>query len=126
MDLPHLSQGANYQKGFLVPGGPVFRIFRLGASRVEVRGDVMFYRAGDTTVTVGLTSLSRPPIMANKMVIARGKKKSRPAYARLKPVMVWECSECGTLMPNNDPKTPPVRCSNRASCGKMFANGKEH
>lgn len=90
----------------------------------------MLYHSGDTTVddvTVGLTSLSRPPIMAHKMVDARGKNKnkSKPAYARLRPVVVWECSACGTLMPNNDVKTPPVRCSNRATCGKMFVYAKE-
>ena len=33
---------------------------------------------------------------------------------------VVKCSECGAIMPFGPDGYPPVRCSNRESCGRMF------
>ena len=83
----------------------------------------MLFHKGD--ISVGLTTLSRPPIMAK---VAKAKRKSAKrtnvAYAKKVTALVWECSKCGEYMPLNDPNKPPKRCSNRKICGKMFYNDR--
>ena len=36
-------------------------------------------------------------------------------------VYAWKCSECGAITPMTGDK-PPVRCSNRKECGRIFYN----
>lgn len=37
-------------------------------------------------------------------------------------VYAWKCSECGAIMPLVEGQEPPVRCSNRQTCGRVFYN----
>lgn len=81
----------------------------------------MLYHSGE--ITVGLTALSRSPIMAQK----KGKRmrKGKGATAIKATIVCWQCSVCGTKMPLNDPSKRPKRCSNRETCGVMFVYAKE-
>ena len=83
------------------------------------------FRNGE--VSVGLTSLSRQPMMADNENMTKGKRKrnSGGAVARKTKALVWQCSECDAIMPLNDMDKPPRRCSNRKTCGKMFVNGRD-
>lgn len=79
------------------------------------------FHSGD--ITVALTSLSPTSMMATR--VPKKKRKSDTAHATRAMVAVWKCSACGTYMPLNNSDKPPKRCSNRATCGKMFFNGKQ-
>lgn len=41
------------------------------------------------------------------------------------PVTLWRCSVCGHLSYGKD-GNPPVRCSNRKGCGKLFHGVQLH
>lgn len=79
------------------------------------------FHSGD--MTIALTSLSPARIMAQR--VPKKKRKSDTARAVRAMVAVWKCDQCGALMPLNNSDKPPKRCSNRATCGKMFFNGKD-
>lgn len=78
------------------------------------------YRTGN--ITVGLTTVSRPPIMALE---GKRMKKSRGRVPIQATVAVWKCPRCGQIMPLTDLSKPPKRCSNRATCGVMFSERKD-
>lgn len=61
----------------------------------------------------------------------RGRKKSvrKPgmnqfgvplARALVQEVPAYRCSNCGTIMLPTETGDPPVRCSNRKNCGRIF------